>query len=179
MSGFLAFATHNAKADVTYTWTTDTYDVASVTATFTLASEALTNPSTPVSTDFTSINVSILPPLTEVFPYFYSSHNLGFASDGTPVGPVGNNILFVNTISSTSVLDDLYFNLDTNWNVKGGETFGSDTIRIGGTGHWSIAPATQAVPEPSTAVVAVVGAVAFIAYGWSRHRRDQRRQGAA
>jgi len=36
-----------------------------------------------------------------------------------------------------------------------------------------------AVPEPSTAVVAAFGAVAFIAYGWYRHRREHRRQGAA
>lgn len=36
-----------------------------------------------------------------------------------------------------------------------------------------------AVPEPSTAVVAVFGAFGLIAYGWSRHRRKQRRQAAA
>jgi hypothetical protein len=30
------------------------------------------------------------------------------------------------------------------------------------------------VPEPSTAIVAVFGAVAFIAYGWSRRRRGNR-----
>jgi hypothetical protein len=40
-------------------------------------------------------------------------------------------------------------------------------------------PTTSAVPEPSTAMVAALGAVAFVAYGWSRHRRDQRRQAAA
>jgi hypothetical protein len=34
-------------------------------------------------------------------------------------------------------------------------------------------------PEPSTAIVAVFGTVAFLAYGWSRHRRAQRRQAAA
>jgi hypothetical protein len=34
------------------------------------------------------------------------------------------------------------------------------------------------VPEPSTAVVAVFGAVAFVVYGRSRHRREQRRQAA-
>lgn len=34
-----------------------------------------------------------------------------------------------------------------------------------------------AVPEPSTAIVAVVGAVAFVTYGWSRHRRHQRTKG--
>jgi hypothetical protein len=37
----------------------------------------------------------------------------------------------------------------------------------------------SAVPEPSTAIVAAFGAVAFMAYGWSRHRREQRRQAAA
>jgi hypothetical protein len=39
--------------------------------------------------------------------------------------------------------------------------------------------ASAIVPEPSTAVVAVFGAVAFVAYGWSRHRREQRQQAAA
>jgi hypothetical protein len=38
--------------------------------------------------------------------------------------------------------------------------------------------APSGVPEPSTAIVAAVGAVAFIANGWSR-RRAQRRQAAA
>ena len=42
-----------------------------------------------------------------------------------------------------------------------------------------IGPAVPGVPEPSTAIVAAIGAVAFIAYGWSRHRREQRRQAAA
>jgi hypothetical protein len=42
-----------------------------------------------------------------------------------------------------------------------------------------IGTASAVVPEPSTAIVAVFGAVAFVAYGWSRHRRAQRRQAAA
>jgi hypothetical protein len=33
-----------------------------------------------------------------------------------------------------------------------------------------------AAPEPSTAVLSAFGAVAFMAYGWSRHRRAQCRQ---
>jgi hypothetical protein len=37
---------------------------------------------------------------------------------------------------------------------------------------------TTAVPEPSTALVAAFGAVAFIAYGLSRHRREQRQAAA-
>jgi hypothetical protein len=36
-----------------------------------------------------------------------------------------------------------------------------------------------AVPEPSTAILAAFGSVTFITYGWSRHRRAQRRQAAA
>jgi hypothetical protein len=34
------------------------------------------------------------------------------------------------------------------------------------------------VPEPATFSVAACGAIAFIAYGWSRHRRERRRQAA-
>lgn len=40
------------------------------------------------------------------------------------------------------------------------------TVEIGPAG-----PVTGAVPEPSTAIVAVFGAVAFLAYGWSSYRR--------
>jgi hypothetical protein len=49
---------------------------------------------------------------------------------------------------------------------------------MGGTDPWVIATTASPVPEPSTAIVAVCGTVAFIAYGWSRHRRAQRRQAA-
>jgi hypothetical protein len=38
----------------------------------------------------------------------------------------------------------------------------------------------SSVPEPSSAVLASIGAVvAFLALGWCRHRREQRRQAAA
>jgi hypothetical protein len=52
----------------------------------------------------------------------------------------------------------------------------TDDPHMGGTDPWVIATAT--VPEPPTAIVAVFGAVAFLAYGWSRHHRAQRRQAA-
>jgi hypothetical protein len=39
--------------------------------------------------------------------------------------------------------------------------------------------AQSVVPEPSTLGLGAFGAVAFLAYGWSRHRRAQRRQAAA
>jgi hypothetical protein len=53
------------------------------------------------------------------------------------------------------------------WTWGSGDTAQTITLQIG------------SAPEPSSAVVAVVGSVAFIAYGWSRHRREQRRQAAA
>jgi hypothetical protein len=49
---------------------------------------------------------------------------------------------------------------------------GSNRERLYGISQVLTVPgATTVVPEPSTAIVAVFGAVAFIAYGWSRHRR--------
>jgi hypothetical protein len=52
----------------------------------------------------------------------------------------------------------------------------------GGQGNFNLVQVQTgpaSVPEPSTAIVASFGAVAFLAYGWSRHRRQQRRQAAA
>jgi len=70
------------------------------------------------------------------------------------------------TISSLGLTPGTY-----TWTWGTGAHADSLTVQIG--------PATTAVPEPSTAIVAVFGAVAFVAYGWSRHRREQRRQAAA
>jgi hypothetical protein len=39
-------------------------------------------------------------------------------------------------------------------------------------------PTASPVPEPSTAAIAVVGAITVIGYRWSRHRRAQRRRAA-
>ena len=44
---------------------------------------------------------------------------------------------------------------------------------------YTVATAAAAVPEPSIAALTALAACTFLAYGWSRHRRDQRRQGAA
>jgi hypothetical protein len=44
----------------------------------------------------------------------------------------------------------------------------------------SVSSPIASVPEPSSAVLASIGAIAaLLAYGWSRHRREQRRQAAA
>jgi len=70
------------------------------------------------------------------------------------------------TISSLGLTPGTY-----TWTWGTGAHADSLTVQIG--------PATTAVPEPSTAIVAVLGAVAFITYGWSRRRRQQRRQVSA
>jgi hypothetical protein len=79
--------------------------------------------------------------------------------------------------------------------ISGTSTFSGETIGMlgltpgtytytwdgGGTDHTlQVQIGTAAVVhEPSTAILAVSGAAAFLAYGWSRHRREQRRQAAA
>jgi hypothetical protein len=44
---------------------------------------------------------------------------------------------------------------------------------------YGISQVFTAVPEPSTLWVGAIGAVAFLVFGWSRHRRGQPRQAAA
>jgi len=60
--------------------------------------------------------------------------------------------------------------------ISEANTWFTENPSMGGTNPWLIA---AAVPEPSTALLASIGAVvAFLAYGWSHHR-VQRRQAAA
>jgi hypothetical protein len=78
--------------------------------------------------------------------------------------------------------------------ISGTSTFSGETIGMlgltpgtytytwdgGGTDHTlQVQIGTAAVPEPSTAILAAFGAVAVLAYGLSRHRREQRRQATA
>ena len=57
------------------------------------------------------------------------------------------------------------------------ETSAQGGLDFTAIGSLTITPETASVPEPSTAIVAVFGAVAFLAYGWSRHRRAMPRPG--
>jgi hypothetical protein len=66
----------------------------------------------------------------------------------------------------------------SNW-VNDGIASGSLDFPLYGISQVLTAQGTAIVPEPSTAIVAAFGAVAFAAYGWSRHRREERRQAAA
>ena len=72
------------------------------------------------------------------------------------------NLNFNNTQYSNY---DAFTPSGTQWSILG-------ISQLGGTDPWLIA----AVPEPSTAVLAVSGAVMLLATGWVRRRREQRRQ---
>jgi hypothetical protein len=90
----------------------------------------------------------------------------------TPVGYTSGSALTTTETYTNQTLTSLGITPGTyTWTWGSGADADSFTLQIG--------PAAAAVPEPSTAIVAVFGAVAFIAYGWTRHRRGHRRQAAA
>jgi hypothetical protein len=71
------------------------------------------------------------------------------------------------------------FNTAPNSNEYAADSTGFNFAPLPTGGPLPFTIATTAVPEPSTHILAVFGAVAFLAYGWSRHRRAQRRSEAA
>jgi hypothetical protein len=166
----VAIAPRAAKADITYTWHED--DGQNVTGAL-LVQTAAQAAGQIMSSDVESYSFnigSLSNPFTnldpDTFPIPISKADAAPTAQGWK-------------LDSTPLL----VSFDTQWNVISGETFsvitGPHEPAITGSGHWSISVAMTAVPEPSTALVASLGAVAFIAYGWSRHRREQRRQAAA
>jgi hypothetical protein len=83
-----------------------------------------------------------------------------------PTGYVSGQSLSATDTYSNASLSSLGLTPGTyTWNWGTGAHADSFTLQI---------ETAAAVPEPSTAINAVFGAVAFIAYAWSRHRRDQR-----
>jgi hypothetical protein len=91
------------------------------------------------------------------------------------VNPLGLDITLGGSFGSTLIGESLASN--STWTDAGTSVPQSGIENLYGISQVLTVPG--AVPEPSTAIVAGFGAVAFIAYGWSRHRRDQRRQAAA
>jgi hypothetical protein len=89
-----------------------------------------------------------------------------FVPTGYTSGSLSGTATFANTtLSGLGLTPGTY-----TWNWGTGSNADSLTVLI---------ETPTVVPEPSTAVVAVFGAVAFAAYGWRRHLRAQRRQAAA
>jgi hypothetical protein len=115
---------------------------------------------------------------------FGSTTMYEFASSGTgdAFGPGGSTIELPQFYTSGASLSSTI--TWTNETITGLTLTPGTYTWIWGTGAdadsltLQIGP-TAVVPEPSTALVAVFGALAFIAYGWSHHRSEQRRQAAA
>jgi hypothetical protein len=116
-------------------------------------------------------------------PPNFGPGGLTFATSGTEdtIAIDSNDIFLPDTYTGGTTL-----NSSATWD---GATFASlgltsgtytYTWGVGGPDHTLQVqiPTAAAVPEPSTAIGAVFGAAAFLAYGWSRHRREQRRQAA-
>jgi hypothetical protein len=125
----------------------------------------------PVTVDFTdtdlTINITNLSAIAGLFSENYVFTDTAFS--GLSVTTVSDNFPGPGLIPTIQG-DILTLNVPTTSNPIGVSTLNA---------VYQFAPAAAAVPEPSTAVVSMFGAVAFIAYGWSRHRREQRRQAAA
>lgn len=172
---FLAYgvvlAPLTAKADITYTWNED--DGKSVTGSMTVLSAAQ------VAGQITFSDVTSFTFTTTIDTY--TSANMSPFTFPLPISPTDaaptsstSQIILSNPANAT------FIDFDTNWSTISGEAW-FEEMNFGsrldaGDGHWTI---SGAVPEPSTAILAVVGAVSGMAYGWSRHRREQRRQRTA
>jgi hypothetical protein len=114
-------------------------------------------------------------PGTFVLPTAASGDHFGLDGNNgrlvTPQGYISGTQLMGTATFSGTTISTLGLNKGTYVYTWGsGSAADSLTVRIG---------TVSAVPEPSTAIAAVFGAVAFVGYGWSRRRRDQRRQAAA
>jgi hypothetical protein len=120
----------------------------------------LINPTTAASTAFAPIGVTV----GAVGGMTVDGGTGYFSTSGPGGGIPGSNELYS-------------FNLMTGQQTLIG-SFAS-TITSGNGISGLATYAATAVPEPSTAVLASIGAVGCLAYGWSRHRRDKRRQAAA
>jgi hypothetical protein len=68
---------------------------------------------------------------------------------------------------------------DSSWTNASIDNLNNSHVLYGISPILTVPASSTVVPEPSTAIVSALGAVAFLAYGWSRHRRAQQRQAAA
>jgi hypothetical protein len=119
-----------------------------------------------------------------------TSTQITLAQPPIPSGAVAINTLTIGPNSSNSGTNIDYAritegtgSIETGYNshINGTTLWIGGPTTLGGTNPWLIAAAASgaAVPEPSAAILGVIGAVSGIAYGWSRRRQAQRRQAVA
>jgi hypothetical protein len=184
-----------AKADITYTWQNDLGY--SLSGAMTVQNAAQTAGAiTPA--DITSFTFDIpagyfpqaVPALTfSAVSSLYSPFNPNLPISTLTAAPTNISSYFTAYTSAYSPISgqvdsfELLVTLDTNWASTRQESWDVFDLTQGyepvlGLGHWTIAGASvPSVPEPSTAVISVFGALSGIAYGVVRKRREQRREG--
>lgn len=95
-------------------------------------------------------------------------------------GAAGQFALPSDYVSGTALSGSATFD-NTNFTNLGLTAGTSYTYTLGADQYLTvqIISTAAAVPEPSTAIVAVLGVIAFVTYGWTLHRRQQRGQVSA
>lgn len=188
-----AIAPCAAKADVTYNLSTPPFTGGSISGTLTTTTGAT---GTLSAGSFSSwdiiVNITTSPASTFTLTNLNStiSSLLGVTATLTQLTITQSSIPAQFTIQESSTGPFVIWSFlpappPTNGFYGGGIDANAGTLSVVATSGiaspYTIATAqtAAAVPEPSTAIGAVFGAVAFIAYGWSRHRREQRQQGPA
>jgi hypothetical protein len=177
-----AVVPRSAQAGITYSWNDD--EAMFVTGSFVVSS------STQAAGEIQSSNVISF--TFTINGETFTSHITNPTADDTTHYPLSISTVDASPTVMQEITATLTSNSDTleiDFNLRWNRTFeesaalsdaAGNTIVSDG-GHWTISEVSSppSVPEPSTAILAVCGAVAFIAYGWSRRRRDQRRLAAA
>jgi hypothetical protein len=168
----LAFSPPATQADLIYTWTeTDQQQVSGAldVSNAALTTGAITNDEI-ISGSF-SIPGATTQPIVLQPPY-------NIPIDNTTGIPTLSNAQLLQYASG--ITTDIFVRFDHSaFDPNHPVSWLNDRTFFSGSGYWTVALPSAAVPEPSTAIMAAFGAVAFLAYGWSRHRRAQRRQAAA
>jgi hypothetical protein len=150
------------------------------------ASGTLTTTSTPSGGPYTVTGITgtwtfdtVTESITGVIAPGYFSGNNNLLSPSAPhVGVGGISFSVPSTTISGILITSVNIFYDDPFSYYTSLAADTRHLRVDGTNTslFSLTPAsTTAVPEPSNAIVAVCGAVAFIAHGWFR-RRDKRRQ---
>jgi hypothetical protein len=88
------------------------------------------------------------------------------SGDHIPVSPSPGNLMTYTLLASAAGSGYIQISGTISTNMESIAELGTIDYTVTGV----------AVPEPSSAVVAAIGAAAFIAYGWSRHPWKQRRR---
>jgi len=180
----VAIAPQAAKADITYTWVSDSRDPEggpTLSGSFTVQSAAQTagqiTLADVISYSFTTgqdLGDSLLNGLT-----YTGNSALYGAYFPLPISPTTAAPTESETFMSTPYSDPGPYTLsiafDLNWNQPFGESYdeyvaqGTAVIEYIGYGHWTITEQTL-VPEPNSAILAAFGAAAVIAYRLVRKR---------